>query len=207
MRERPKIDKFGGEYSFLSNFYPHEFEYQGITWPTAEHAYQASKAKMENKAGVTRLILATKNPGSVKAFGKKIELREDWEDVKLHVMKEILRYKFSSDYMSEKLMSTNGFDLVEGNTWGDTYWGVCRGVGKNYLGKLIMTIRQDQLSARIVRLSKTNPAYWIQRIHIMSHVTDCREKREALDNCAVALEAILSRYYPHIKEEIEERIR
>ena len=41
-----------------------------------------------------------------------------------------------------KLADTEDEELIEGNTWNDTYWGVCRGVGENHLGKLLMEVRE-----------------------------------------------------------------
>src|SRR6185369_8674281 len=38
-----KILEFQGDNRFLSNFFPAEVIYEGITYPTAEHAYQAAK--------------------------------------------------------------------------------------------------------------------------------------------------------------------
>lgn len=38
-------------------------------------------------------------------------------------------------------MRTGESILIEKNTWGDTYFGVCNGVGENNLGKDLMSIR------------------------------------------------------------------
>jgi predicted NAD-dependent protein-ADP-ribosyltransferase YbiA (DUF1768 family) len=58
-------------------------------------------------------------------------------------MEDLSRQKFSHPELRQKLLDTGSCTLVEGNTWGDTFWGVCDGVGENHLGKLLMTIRAD----------------------------------------------------------------
>ena len=69
-------------------------------------------------------------------------LRADWEDKKDKIMYDILEAKFSNKRLAQKLLATGNAKLVEGNTWGDTYWGACRGQGKNKLGKLLMKVRK-----------------------------------------------------------------
>ena len=54
-----------------------------------------------------------------------------------------LRYKFSNPDLKEKLLATGNEELVEGNWWGDQYWGICDGIGKNKLGKLLMKVRKE----------------------------------------------------------------
>lgn len=131
------ITSFSGEYAFLSNFYPTQIRYGGI-YPTAEHAYQAMKTlSLNERFKIAKLT----TPGQVKRAGREVTLRPDWEDIKLRVMEEILYNKFHNRELAKKLIATGGQVLVEGNTWGDTYWGVCNGKGKNNLGKLLMAVR------------------------------------------------------------------
>lgn len=60
------------------------------------------------------------------------------------VMLQLLRQKFLGDEeLRRKLLRTGDAMLVEGNYWGDTYWGVCFGSGKNMLGKLLMQVREE----------------------------------------------------------------
>lgn len=135
-----KIDSFSGEFSFLSNFYPCSVLYEDINFPTTEHAFQASKSR----AIPTRQAIA-KEPTAAKAkkAGKSIALRPDWELVKFRVMEDILRLKFAQSEFRDKLLETGDAELIEGNQWGDTTWGICNGVGKNMLGKLLMKIRSE----------------------------------------------------------------
>lgn len=75
-------------------------------------------------------------------MGRNVVLRDDWERVKLNVMKEILIIKFTTNQgLAEMLLATGEEQLVEGNTWNDHYWGVCNGVGQNHLGKLLEEVR------------------------------------------------------------------
>uniref|UniRef100_UPI00345E83CD NADAR domain-containing protein n=1 Tax=uncultured Duncaniella sp. TaxID=2768039 RepID=UPI00345E83CD len=45
--------------------------------------------------------------------------------------------------LAEKLIATGDAELVEGNYWHDTVWGVCDGVGENHLGKILMRVREE----------------------------------------------------------------
>jgi ribA/ribD-fused uncharacterized protein len=131
------IDSFTGEYAFLSNFYPAHVRYGGI-YPTSEHAFQAMKTlSLKERLEIAKLP----TPAQAKRAGKKLTLREDWEDIKLCVMEKILLVKFSDRELAEKLIATGGQMLVEGNNWGDRFWGVCNGEGDNNLGKLLMRVR------------------------------------------------------------------
>lgn len=84
-------------------------------------------------------------PGQAKREGnsKGILLRPDWEQVKLKIMEQLLRIKFQDPVLREALLKTYPQKLIEGNTWGDTFWGQCNGIGKNHLGKLLMQIRKE----------------------------------------------------------------
>lgn len=145
------INSFTGRFAFLSNFYPCKIVHQGITYPSTEHYYVAMKVnddqvingKFYPKADVREMISKISNPGYVKKFGRTLKLRKDWDDVKLKVMEWCLREKFKDSVLQEMLIRTGNEELVEENTWGDTYWGVCRGKGNNHLGKLLMKIRSE----------------------------------------------------------------
>lgn len=146
------IDSFSGRFAFLSNFYPCEIKHQGITYKSVESYYVAMKVKGDQmidgrfypETDVREMISMIKNPGDVKRFGRnKISLRKDWDDIKLSVMELALREKFKDESLKEMLLSTGDEELIEGNTWNDTYWGVCQGKGQNYLGKILMKIRAE----------------------------------------------------------------
>lgn len=137
----PTIQGFRGEYDFLSNFYRSPIEYEGIKYSTVEHAYQASKSPLPAmRAEITKL----KKPGSAKAWGRAlVHKREDWEEVKVQVMLDLLRLKFQNPILRDRLLVTGDAFIEETNWWGDTFWGVCRGEGKNILGKLLMQVRSE----------------------------------------------------------------
>jgi ribA/ribD-fused uncharacterized protein len=140
-----KIPEFQGEYRFLSNFWPAEVIYEGITYPTAEHAYQASKTlDIEQR----KKIAALKTPSEAKSAGRALKLRDDWDTAKFTVMEDVVRYKFTHhDDLRDKLLATGDAYLEEGNTWNDQIWGVYQGKGENRLGKNLMKVR-DELKAQ-----------------------------------------------------------
>lgn len=135
------IDYFDEEYAFLSNFYDSPIEKDGITYPTNEHFFQAMKTLDEKER---KAIAAAETPGKAKRMGRRVNLREDWEAVKVDVMREGLLLKFTTYFeLAQKLIATGDAMLVEGNWWNDTFWGVCNGVGCNTLGKLLMQLREE----------------------------------------------------------------
>lgn len=88
-------------------------------------------------------VLRSLNAGVAKRRGRKLTIRSDWNKVKDDVMLELLRLKFAIPDLRDKLLATENATLIEGNTWGDTYWGVCRGIGDNTLGVLLMQVRSE----------------------------------------------------------------
>lgn len=140
---RKTIKDFTGDYFFLSNFYPCQIFFDGIEFTSTEAAYQCAKTLMV----IDRFDFGKMNPGDSKRAGRQLIIRGDWEDgAKDRVMLELLLQKFSLPLLAKRLIDTGDAELIEGNTWGDTYWGVCKGVGKNMLGKQLMQVR-DRLNA------------------------------------------------------------
>jgi ribA/ribD-fused uncharacterized protein len=128
-------------YYFLSNFYGAEFDWDGYHWLSSENAYQASKVAKTDRNEAWKAFL-TCSPGQSKKLGRQVTLRPDWEGVKETVMAEILYAKFTQNpNLKQWLLDTGDAELIEGNYWGDRYWGVCSGTGKNRLGKLLMQLR------------------------------------------------------------------
>lgn len=134
------IGEFRGPYRFLSNFYGATIKYKGMLYPTSEHAYQAAKTVSERHKETIR---TAHTPGIAKRLGREVPIRSDWEDVKVQIMADILEVKFSNPRLRKLLMNTGTVNLVEGNNWGDTFWGVSKGKGYNVLGKLLMEIRSE----------------------------------------------------------------
>ena len=150
------INRFEGRYRFLSNFYPVEIEHQGIKYPTVEHFYvalkvnnqQLIKGKYYTPGDYREMIAKIPTPGQVKRIGRLSTLRKDWETKKLEVMNWALREKFKREDLKEMLLNTGSEELVEGNSWHDTYWGKCdcpkcNNKGENNLGKVLMEVRKE----------------------------------------------------------------
>ena len=137
------IDRFEGEYEFLSNFSESLIIYERLFYSTVEHAYKAAKTLDFEKR---ELISKAKNPDVAKSMGRKLQLRNDWEEIKLNIMLTLVRKKFYYiKDLKKKLLDTSDNILIEGNYWKDTFWGVCDGKGENHLGKILMQVRKELL--------------------------------------------------------------
>lgn len=134
-----KIDNFMGAYAYLSNFYEVPVWYKGIMFKNSEAAYQAQKMLNPDDKFNFKYLSAKE----AKKLGRKVELRPDWEDVKLKVMEEICLAKFTQNAtLRNALILTGDAELIEGNTWGDKFWGCVNGEGENNLGKILMKTRE-----------------------------------------------------------------
>ncbi len=135
------IDCFMHEYAFLSN-YARILPESSIT---VEHLYQAAKAACPEDAA---RIMAAETPGDAKKMARKIRKVDNWEDIKLHIMLNLLLYKFSFEENRRKLLATGDEELCEGNIWHDNFWGNCHcehcadRPGCNHLGRLLMQVRK-----------------------------------------------------------------
>ncbi len=134
------------EYGEFSNFSPHPIQLGGRTWSTSEHYFQAQKF-----AGTPHedAIRKARTPAIAAELGRdrRQKLRRDWESVKVAVMRDALRAKFTQHpELRELLLGTGEAKLVE-HTENDDYWGDGGdGRGKNMLGRLLMQLR-DELRA------------------------------------------------------------
>lgn len=138
------ILEFQKEYRWLSNFWPCFVTYDGLNFSSSEAAYQASKSESAEIRKEFEYLSAK----GAKKKGQAIEIRPDWDEVKDKVMYEICRSKFDQNpELKEKLLATGEAKLVEGNGWGDTYWGICNGEGENRLGEILMRIRSEYREA------------------------------------------------------------
>ena len=140
------ITIFTGHHRFLSNFASVEVVLDGEIYPSVEHAYQAAKTECVHSR---KRIRTASTPGQAKRLGKHVPIRSDWTEAKrLSVMEELLRQKFAKDRYKMLLKNTGDAELIEGNTWGDCFWGVCQAQGRNNLGKLIMKIRAEMCESQ-----------------------------------------------------------
>jgi len=140
-QEQKVIDRFTREagFEFLSNFYSSTVRFEGVLYPTVEHAYQASKTKDPK---IRELIRKNKDPSVAKQLGQGIIFREDWQEVKLEIMRSLIKEKFENPFLRPKLLATEDAVLILNNKWNDRFWGVCRGSGENWLGKILMEERE-----------------------------------------------------------------
>jgi ribA/ribD-fused uncharacterized protein len=134
------IKEFKNEYRWLSNFFESNIIYKGRVFLNVENAFQSEKS---DDIFWKDFCSQESDPRVIKKEGQKIKLRGDWEQVKQKVMFELIQIKFQDLELKEKLLETENIYIQEGNTWGDTYWGVDleTGVGENNLGKIIMQVR------------------------------------------------------------------
>ena len=148
-----KIESFHGEYRFLSNFWPCRIEFEGQVFPTTEHAYQAGKTfSKKEREQFTTVVAPVLTAGQAKKAGAKVTLRPDWRHINIDLMRELNFQKFSTNpELKEKLLATGDAVLEEGNTWGDTFWGICNGAGENWLGKVLMEVREELRGEENVR--------------------------------------------------------
>lgn len=137
---KPVITSFTGQFRWLSNFEPSRIMYDGYIFETVEHAYQAQKALFPH---VKEWIRNSDGPREAKFRGRQCTMRSDWEEIKDQVMLDCTRLKYALPDYRTMLLATQGWKIVEGNYWGDTYWGICGGKGFNVLGQIIMHVRQE----------------------------------------------------------------
>lgn len=141
-----QIVNFTGQYEFLSNFFVRHFAYRDVVYSSAEHAYQAAKAITTEDHN---LVMNAKTPREARRLGQKIAMREDWEEVRVPTLHAILVAKFHQhpDLLAT-LLETSPKLLIEGNTWGDRFWGAVyernAWTGENNLGKLLMKLRDEK---------------------------------------------------------------
>lgn len=139
--DEPKaIREFHGEYRWLSNFWPCRITAWGLPFPSLEAAYQAGKCAKQAE----RMRFVGLTAGQAKRLGRSIVMRPDFDQYKVTLMRGLLALKFAQrSELAARLLATGTVPLIEGNKWNDTFWGVCRGVGQNQLGKLLMERRTE----------------------------------------------------------------
>ena len=126
----------------MSNFYPARVEVGGVCYSNAEAAFQAQKCVDAAERGEFAELVAVK----ATRRGRLVKLRPDWDSVRLGIMEEVVRAKFiQNPELAARLLGTGQMPLVEGNNWGDAFWGVDvnSGNGENHLGRILMKIREE----------------------------------------------------------------
>lgn len=175
------IVSFRGDYGFLSNMFSVSVCWDGRMYRSSEAAFQSAKS-LDPRERESFCVLSG---AAAKMRGKKVMLRPDWEDVKVEIMEDVVRAKFSQHpELAAKLLETGDAPLLEGNDWHDTYWGVDRKTleGENHLGIILMKIRQE--------LGQGDFLETAERIRREREETKRREK-ESLENECRHLQAQL----------------
>lgn len=157
--EQSPITAFRDDFRFLSNFWYVPIDYEGVTYPTLEHAYQAAKTLDYTQR---EAILQASSPGDARKLGQYVTLRSRWDEYKPQVMRKLLCQKYSKAnpiLRNDLVILTRGRQLIEGNTWHDNFFGSCScakcgNTGKNVLGKLLMEIRDTIEEERKFKRSK-----------------------------------------------------
>jgi len=140
IHDEHNIKGFFDNYRFLSNFEPCDVLFDGIIYPSSENAYQAAKSL---DIEVRKKFVDISSTDS-KKLGKIVEIRPDWNNIKLDIMYSIVFDKFTrNSKLGDQLIETSDKYLEETNYWKDTFWGVCNGVGKNWLGRILMDVREQ----------------------------------------------------------------
>src|SRR3989338_3433326 len=110
---------------------------------TSEHAYHSEK--FSDPDLIRQLKEARSAHDAMKlAYANKDKYRKDWDEVKLGIMKDILRAKVKQHpYAKKKLLYSGDRELIE-DSWRDAYWGWGQNKdGENHLGKLWMEVRDE----------------------------------------------------------------
>jgi ribA/ribD-fused uncharacterized protein len=136
------------EFYVFSNFSSFMLEWKGELWMTSEHAYHSEKFLEENMKQHIRDSRSAHDAMKF-AYANKDKYRKDWEEIKLDVMKAILRAKVEQHpYVKKKLLESEGRQLIE-DSWRDAYWGWGPNKdGQNQLGKLWMEVRREVLNKK-----------------------------------------------------------
>ena len=133
----------GEEFGEFSNFSAHGVEFEGCWYPTVEHYFQAMKFLDLDYPETIRCAVS---PKSAKELGnsRDVPLRDDWEALKIPVMRAAIRQKVAThSAVAQLLLSTGDEELIEAAPH-DYFWGCGKtGSGQNWLGKVLMEVRKE----------------------------------------------------------------
>jgi ribA/ribD-fused uncharacterized protein len=131
-------------FRWMSNFYGSPFRFEGVDYPTVEHAFQCCKTL--DKAW-RKKILTAKSPGDAKRLGRQCPIRSDWEKMKVNVMLKLVREKFRQNpELAKHLVATGQRSIQEDSPW-DSFWGTGKagpgGRGRNEMGNILKKVRRE----------------------------------------------------------------
>lgn len=143
------IDRFVGDYAFLSNLAACRVWFADpgdppVEFRSVEHAFQA--AKTVDPVARNR-IARTPSPVIAKRIGRRVTLRPGWNELRLSVMDDLVRQKFGEEPFRSRLLGTGDTEIIEGNRWHDQFWGSCQCPAhinvpaENHLGQTLMRVR------------------------------------------------------------------
>lgn len=135
------IESFRGPFAFLSTFAATPINYGGAIYASAQHLLSAL---MTTDKSMREKIRQAPGPAEAMKLAKSFVPRPDWEKIKLDVMREVMKRKFQLPDLRAKLITTKGRELINANTYHDTFWGVCNGEGENWLGRIIQEVRDGK---------------------------------------------------------------
>ena len=125
---------------FLSNFHPSTVSFEGKLYSTVEHAYQAAKTLNQE---TRELIKKSRSPWDAKKMGRSLVLRDDWNEVRVEIMRKLIHEKFENPFLRCQLLETHDLELINENRWNDRFFGMTGGVGENWLGKILEEVRKQ----------------------------------------------------------------
>lgn len=134
-------------YGAFSNLFRRPMEFEGRVYPTAEHAYQAGKARKDE---VREWILSAPTPSLVAMAAHGLytwDIVPEWSRIKFDRMRRVLSAKFTQhEDLKKLLLSTGNARLVEAGRTDNAVnrtWGEVNGKGQNMLGVLLMEVREE----------------------------------------------------------------
>lgn len=134
------------DFYVLSNFSAFRIFWKDMSFDTAEHVYHYEKFPGEIRIGIRSMIRRANSAHQAFKIAqeRKHMVREDWDQVRVKIMGEILRAKADQhEYVRRKLLDTGDRELIE-NSWRDDFWGWGPNRdGRNMLGKCWMQVRAD----------------------------------------------------------------
>lgn len=176
------IHEFKGEYKWLSNFEPVNITIDGITYPSVEHAYMS--AKCDDPEWKKYCSDSNNTAGDVKRKSREVKLVDNWDTLKFDIMETCLMKKYRQEPFSSRLINTGNQNIVEGNYFGDTVWGVdlksSPNVGENHLGRMIMLIRNTLNKERRSSVSIVNNRFKLENVTEQNDDSDVLGEAEYL---------------------------
>ncbi|MFZ2484418.1 MAG: NADAR family protein [Minisyncoccia bacterium] len=149
--DNPKDPVFFYEREFyvFSNFSSFMLEWKGKLYPTSEHAYHSEKFEDEVIKEAIRNCRSAHDAFKL-AKENSTKYKNNWDEIKLGVMNEIIRAKVAQHpYVRKKLIESGERQIIE-DSWKDDFWGWGAGKnGENHLGKIWMEVRQEVINSEI----------------------------------------------------------